>query len=317
MIYYSCHYNGLLNNPINHNQKSIIITDHLNGFNYHNDNVILSHLKKNHYDGQIYIEYIIDDDLLKKYNLKLNFSFLKTQLIQMYSQFENYNVHPLVKFNNFICSFNGTAHVSRQILTSILYNLGYFNEHYCSKNFSYENSCILGHLKDLLFNDNNEFALYMKFFNNSELFNSTVYSFGHVQFDHASNIYNLENKLTQSFIHIVSETMATSYKPYITEKFLYSIVTRGLFLAYAPPLWHRYIEKYYGFKLYNRIFDYSFDEIKNPVKRLVRLMEMISKFAHLSVDDWMDLYQMEIDVIEYNRDHYFSKQYLRCLKKYE
>jgi len=137
-----------------------------------------------------------------------------------------------------------------------------------------------------------------------------------VRYDHASNIYNLEDKLTQSFIHIVSETMATSYYPYVTEKSLYSIVTRGLFLAYAQPQWHAHLSTYYGFKQYNKIFDYSFDEIKNPVKRLIRLMEMISKFAHLSVDDWVDLYQMEMDAIEYNYDHYFSKRYIECLNNY-
>jgi len=43
---------------------------------------------------------------------------------------------------------------------------------------------------------------------------------------------------------------------------------------------------------------------------------MISKFAHLSVDDWVDLYQMEMDAIEYNYDHYFSKRYIECLNNY-
>jgi len=75
------------------------------------------------------------------------------------------------------------------------------------------------------------------------------------------------------------------------------------------------LSTYYGFKQYNKIFDYSFDEIKNPVKRLIRLMEMISKFAYLSVDDWHDLYNMETDTIEYNYDHYYSKGYLKKLNE--
>ena len=71
--------------------------------------------------------------------------------------------------------------------------------------------------------------------------------FGDYKEDHAANIYNLENKLTQSFLHIVSETMATSYHPFITEKSLYSIITRGLFLTWGQPRWHAQFEKY-GFK---------------------------------------------------------------------
>jgi hypothetical protein len=111
--------------------------------------------------------------------------------------------------------------------------------------------------------------------------------------------------------------MSTSYYPFVTEKFLYSVVTRGLFIANAQPNWHSHVEKYYGFKLYDKIFDYSFDGIENPIERMIRLMEMVSKFSNLSVDDWNDLYLMESDTIEYNYDHYFSKKYLDCLKRCE
>ena len=111
--------------------------------------------------------------------------------------------------------------------------------------------------------------------------------------------------------------MATSYYPFVTEKFLYSVVTRGLFLAYAQPGWYDYAEKYYGFKRYDRIFDYSFDQIKNPVKRLVKLIEMVSKFSKLSSADWKDLYLMEQDTIEFNYDNYFSGNYLRTLGTYK
>jgi len=113
----------------------------------------------------------------------------------------------------------------------------------------------------------------------------------------------------------VSETMATSYVPFVTEKFLYSVVTRGLFLSYAQPGWHAHVEKYYGFKRYTKLFDYQFDTIQNPVERLVELMSMISKFSILTIDDWKDLYLLEQETIEYNYDHYFSGSYLTKLKQ--
>ena len=108
--------------------------------------------------------------------------------------------------------------------------------------------------------------------------------------------------------------MATSYYPFVTEKFLYSIVTRGLFLSYAPPGWHGHIEKYYGFKKYTKLFDYRFDTIQNPIERLIELISMISKFSTLSIHDWNDLYLMEQDAIEYNYNHYFSGDYLKHIK---
>jgi hypothetical protein len=110
--------------------------------------------------------------------------------------------------------------------------------------------------------------------------------------------------------------MATSSVPFVTEKFLYSVVTRGLFLSYAQPGWHEHLEKYYGFKRYTNLFDYEFDLVRNPMKRLVKLMEMISKFNFLTPDEWKDLYQIEQETIEYNYHHYFSQDYLKCLAKY-
>ena len=115
-------------------------------------------------------------------------------------------------------------------------------------------------------------------------------------------------------MHVVSETMATSHHPFITEKFLYSVVTRGLFVAWAQPRWHEHLETYYGFKLYKNLFDYEFDKIHNPIKRLVALMSMLAKFSKLTRFEWHDLYLLEMDAIEYNYQHYFSRQYLECLK---
>jgi hypothetical protein len=234
----------------------------------------------------------------------------------LWKPFENYNIHPNINFKNFICSFNGSPHTSRKLLAAILHKFGYFDPEYCSKNFSYSINKLDGHLTDYVANHD---QFYRKFFiaDNSDTFFDTIYSFGHIRFDHANNIYNLENKLTESFLHIVSETMATSYYPFVTEKFLYSVVTRGLFLAYAQPGWHTHLEKYYGFKKYTKLFDYHFDTIQNPIKRLVELMSMISKFSILSTDDWRDLYEIEKDAIEYNYNHYFSGNYLTRLQQYE
>jgi hypothetical protein len=283
-----------------------LINDHLGGFDKELNNPCLSKLSSN----VTKIRYIVTDKLKEKYpNIKSDIAkdFL------LFDQLTDYNMHPEVNFKNFVCSFNGSGHVSRQLLTSILQNQGYFNLEYSSKNFAYDNNWIVSHLDHLGLTDS-EMRLYEKFFVNKSTFNDTIYSFGHVQYSHANNIYNLEDKLTRSFVHIVSETMATSYYPFVTEKFFYSIVTRGLFVAYAQPGWHKHIETYFGFKLYDKIFDYSFDEIQNPVKRLVRLIEMISKFSMLSVDDWKDLYHLEQDVIEYNYDHYFSGNYKKHLE---
>lgn len=296
---------------------SVLLRDHLGGFDKNLYNDTLYHLNKQSVDNptDITFAYIPNYKISQTYS-NLNFHFNMTRASRILGSLKKYNIHPEIEYKNFVCSFNGGDHVSRQLLSSILNNQRHFNPAYSSKNFAYSNNWIVGHLDglDLL---ESESKLYSKLFINNDEFNNNVYSFGHVRYKHDKNIHNLENKLTQSFVHIVSETMATSYYPFVTEKFLYSVVTRGLFLAYAQPRWHVHLEKYHGFKLYDKIFDYSFDVIQNPVKRLVRLMEIISKFSTLSTDDWRDLYLMEQDAIEYNYEHYFSGDYLKHLAQYE
>jgi hypothetical protein len=203
--------------------------------------------------------------------------------------------------------------VSRKLLASTIKKFGWWNEDYCSKNFTCSAANITGHIDDYVKDDSARF--FNKFFSVDEDFLNRIYSFQYDRFNHAKNIYTVENKLVESFLHIVSDTMATSYRPFVSEKFLYGIVTRGLFLSYAQPGWHAHVEKYYGFKRYTKLFDYRFDSIQNPVERLVELMTMISKFSILSIDDWKDLYLLEQDTIEYNYDHYFSNNYLTKLKQ--
>lgn len=286
--------------------------DHLGGFNENYENntlgLINSVASTQHSRIATHTSYIFDNIVLQNYaNLDFKHKFFK-----LLHSFKDYRQHPEIDYKNFICSFNGTAHVSRKLLVAILKKFGWFNTEFCSKNFCYSSDMIDGHVSDYVGTD--QFQLYNKFFLNDEIFNQSLATFGHDRFNHSSNIYNLEHKLTKSFLHVVSETMATSYYPFVTEKFLYSIVTRGLFLAYAQPCWHDHVEKYYGFRRYDRIFDYGFDDIQNPVERLVELMSMISKFSVLSTDDWHDLYQLESDTVEYNYDHYFSGDYLKALQ---
>jgi hypothetical protein len=300
-------------------QNSLIVGDHIGGFDQFKNNTILNKLNQLAHDHSvkfnIFYVGILTDDIKKKYeNLNILFSF-DIQNNRCWELLKNYNTHPLKTYKNFVCSFNGSEHVSRKLLVSILEKFRWFNPDYCSKNFSYSTHILDGHIYDYV-GDQSRF--YRKFFieENSENFFQSIVSFGHVRYTHEKNIYNLEHKLTESFLHIVSETMATSYYPFVTEKFLYSIVTRGLFLAYAQPGWHDHLEKYYGFKKYTKIFDYRFDTIENPVERLVGLMSMIAKFSVLSADDWRDLYEMELDTIEYNYDHYFSNDYLKSVEKF-
>jgi len=305
----------IINNGTFPSNEDIFLVDHLLGFDSDIKNLLLDKLVEHQCSNTVYLQYVITPELKAQYS-SIDIRFSAEFQNAMYSMLAGYKIHPALNYKNFICSFNGTAHAGRTLLVSLLHKFKYFNPDYCSKNFSYSSAELDGHIQDYQ-SHNTQF--YNKFFldPSNEDFFQTINSFGHVRFEHAQNIYNLEHKLAQSFLHIVSETFATSYYPFVTEKFLYSIVTRGLFLSYAQPGWHSHLDQYYGFKKYTKLFDYTFDSIKNPVERLLELITMVSKFSSLSPADWTDLYLLEKDTVEYNYDHYFSGNYLKHLKAYE
>jgi hypothetical protein len=287
------------------------LQDHADGFDCNFRNHFLDQITT---PSRVDIEYIPDDTIRAQYPL-LDLRFDFNHVTVSFETLRDYQCHPDLDYKNFMCSFNGYGHVGRKLLTAAIHKFGWFDPMYISKNFKYTVDEIDGHLFDEV-GTNDRF--YRKFFigENSQEFFQTTNGFGYVQADHPNNIYTLENKLVSSFVHLVSETGAVRHYPFATEKHIYSIVTRGLFLAYAQPGWHAQLVKYFGFQLYTKLFDYSFDSIKNPIERLIALMSMLSKFKNLSPADWRDLYEMERDAIEYNYEHFFSKNYLKELEQF-
>ena len=290
--------------------KIISISDHLGGFDINYRNPLLDHISGNVDQNTTILNYYIFDERVTQNYPNLTFKLDKKEF-HVFHSLKDYNMHPPLNYKNFICSFNGSPHISRKLLVSILQKFNWFNKNYCTKNFSVDPYIIDGHITELIKNSN----FYTKFFSVDPIFLNNIYVDNYQRFNHMNNIQTLETRLTESFLHIVSETLATSYYPFMSEKSFYSIATRGLFLAYAQPGWHEHFEKYFGFRRYTKLFDYHFDTIKNPIKRLVELMSMVSKFSCLSPAEWTDLYEIEQDTIEYNYDHYFSGRYLKKLKE--
>jgi hypothetical protein len=264
-------------------------------------------------------EYILPSWISEQYP---NLNIVSSAELQQQITFSLHAVLPKIEptkhFKNFVCSFNGADHVSRQFLTSVLHKFGWFNPDYSSKNFVTTQDRVDGNLQKYCSPEQE--PVYRKFFITDPEFYTTKFEiadFAAGQYDHLTNIAVLQNIINSSFVNIVSETNATSYCPFVTEKFLYPVICRALWVAYAQPGYHAHLEKYYGFRKYNKLFDYRFDSIQNPVERLLELLSMLAKYSNLSRQDWQDLYQVEQATIEYNYDHYASGDYLKILNSHD
>ena len=304
---------------------SFSIVDHMGGFDAGGNNQILA--KINDYAQAIkktftiYYHNILPHTVHQNYkNLSLKFS-AQLQHEMNFIHFLDLKIPSTEKnFKNFVCSFSGTEHVSRQFLTSALHKFGWTCSDYTTKNFSTFKDRVDGNISKY-FKSEIDDRFYRKFIllddpGSDEFYNNTI-SIDYLRFDHKHNMLALIEKINQSFVQIVSETFGTSAVPFVTEKFLYGIVAKSLWVSYGQQHWHSNLANTYGFKLYDTIFNYDFDQIENPVIRLVELLTMLSKFSHLTPAEWHDLYLIEQHTIEYNYDHYISKRYMEFLKKYE
>ena len=138
------------------------LEDHLGGFSRDMSNLIISSLPTQQVD--VKTEYMFSDEIKQIYP-HINFSFDYTTKKHILGKFLEYNMHPELNYKNFICSFNGTPHVSRKLLVAILEKFKWFNSTYCSKNFLYSADLIDGHLSDYISAE--QHLIYNKFFCNS------------------------------------------------------------------------------------------------------------------------------------------------------
>ena len=268
----------------------------------------------------IFCIHVFPEWFRKKYS-DINFFFNEPpkntdRSMRGWKDLKQFNMHRDINIKNFLCSFNGSQEVGRQFFVSMLKKQNLFNVNYCTKNFEFTEQTIDGNIEEL----SNNPVLHHKFIkieDDSDNFYQTKYTIDYEKFDHLHNINCLQEKITESFLNLVCESFATGELVAITEKCLFSVVCRGLFLCYAPQNWHNVFEKYYGFRNYTNLFNYHFDTIENPVERLVELVSMIQKFSSLSVRELSDLYELETPTIEYNYDHFFSGKYLDCINEYE
>lgn len=301
---------------LNIEKKIINLSDHLTGFDNNYQNFLLSGINKKYKGYNVFYGHPLPLQVIKKYmNINFIFDNRDVEHLRWFKKPKGHDLKPILKtkISDFLTCFNGVGHISRILLCSILHKMDLWNNNTCTKNFMTTNDTLSG-LVNYYVNGNDEERLYWKFFkSDNPEFLQKIITKDYINGNFHHNFSVIYSAMHSSFLTIISETVGSSYVPFVTEKYIQCIATKNLFLGYAQPLWHDCIVKQHGFKLYTKLFDYKFDCIENPIHRLIQLIEMISKFKHLSNLDLHDLYCLEQDTLDYNYDHYRSK---KCIEHY-
>tara|TARA_R110000868_G_scaffold108645_1_gene296347 strand:+ start:604 stop:1605 length:1002 start_codon:yes stop_codon:yes gene_type:complete len=311
------------------NSDTVWLIDHLFGFDSDFENYLLRSFDKLDQPIKIYTEYILDESVKRKYpNLDIKFN-AKAMIqgnnllaVERYAKLAAQNSPSSAKVN-FLSSFNKTAHPGRIWLVLWLYDLGWFNDEYCSKYFE----IVYTPREDLVWSPipdevlylyskyiGNDYNLFLKSHARNQ-FLKKIIKFGNQHHTTASDDVKILAKLNQkSFVNLVAETAPTNSIPFPTEKSLYPIVHKTLWVAYASLGHHKFMFEKFGFRPY-QCFDYAFDQEPDPVERLGKLTLMLTKFSKMTPDQWQDIYNQEKETIQFNFEHVASGSFLTLIQQ--
>ncbi len=120
----------------------------------------------------------------------------------------------------------------------------------------------------------------------------------------ASADYNVTD-INDTAISVVLETVVDGDKIHLTEKILRPIACGHPFVLVAGPGSLAYL-KSYGFKTFNSVFDESYDQQTDTVKRLEMVVQLMQKIQQLTDSDWKQIKA----IAAYNKQHFFSNSFV-------
>ena len=135
--------------------------------------------------------------------------------------------------------------------------------------------------------------------------------------------YYLPTEYFESFAQLISESDPN--RLFFSEKISIALITGKPFLAAAGLHIHKYLKDTLGFKLYDEIFDYSFDNEPDQSKRSAMIVENFKNLCNLSIEQLKELEVNLNDKIIYNQNrakeivqnvNYIPKPVQDCIEIY-
>lgn len=114
-------------------------------------------------------------------------------------------------------------------------------------------------------------------------------------------------------IQVVAETIFDTEKIHLTEKIFKPIVMYQPFIIFAGPNSLHYL-KNYGFKTFSNLWDESYDAELNSTLRFEKIIKLIEYINLLNKKDFNKLMGLAQEIINYNREHFYSEQFYNMLQ---
>jgi hypothetical protein len=129
--------------------------------------------------------------------------------------------------------------------------------------------------------------------------------------NHAYSCYSADFEIEDyelTDIEIVLETLFDDDRLHLTEKSLRPIACAQPFILAGTHGSLEYLREY-GFKTFGHIWDESYDQIKDPQERLIRIADLMRDIANWTPEQQNSKMAQAQSVADYNKKHFFSSSF--------
>lgn len=123
---------------------------------------------------------------------------------------------------------------------------------------------------------------------------------------------SLFDECAESLAYVVTETAYFNRRNHITEKTFKAICQQLPFILVSTAGSLEYMRRY-GFRTFNDIWDESYDEEDNDLKRLEKIAKILIDLDSLTQKELQALYRAALPAIQHNFEHFYGGAFERLL----
>jgi hypothetical protein len=128
----------------------------------------------------------------------------------------------------------------------------------------------------------------------------------------SSYCLDLFDQAAESLLYVITETVADGRRHHLTEKTFKPICLQMPFVMVAPAGSLSYLRRY-GFKTFSHLWDESYDQETDTVKRIEAVTRLLSELDQLPAKEKQQLYQAARSTVVHNYNHFYNGGFEQCL----
>jgi hypothetical protein len=115
-----------------------------------------------------------------------------------------------------------------------------------------------------------------------------------------------------SLIYVPTETVYFGRRTHITEKTFKAIALEMPFVLVAPAGSLAYLREY-GFKTFDKIFDESYDQETDDLRRIERVTKLLKDLDSLTVLERQQIHRACLPIVQHNYKHFYGGDFANIL----